>query len=258
MAARSTGYVRISRGFGLVRFQVQEFVPKLGWVSCLAISVRTKKVECKILSRTTAMSSVELKLFDHAIGVPSSGGYHRSIRKMNIYLCHLTGSHPPNSKEYIPSKRVVNDETKKKYKKNQDLPTVSWPTDTESPWRRPNRVTTQQAATGEARRSKVFTPELTCGEGTHTGACKRVTTPAGIDVDGAKALSFRPEKTLERRSILQTTHYLRDRPPKHDLGVVFHEAPPTSGSPATRSSPFPWLKSKALTIAMSLIEEAPF
>jgi hypothetical protein len=43
---------------------------------------------------------------------------------------------------------------------------------------------------------KGFHPEPTCAEGSHTGTPKRVTAPAGITADGAKALSFRPEKPL--------------------------------------------------------------
>jgi hypothetical protein len=43
----------------------------------------------------------------------------------------------------------------KKVQEEPRLAIVSRLTDTESPWRRPNRVTTQQAATGETRQSKV-------------------------------------------------------------------------------------------------------
>jgi hypothetical protein len=59
----------------------------------------------------------------------------------------------------------------------------------------------QHAAAIETAMVKGFHPELWRGEGNHNNALKRVTTPAGIAVVGAEALSFRPEKPSHRSQI---------------------------------------------------------
>jgi hypothetical protein len=70
----------------------------------------------------------------------------------------------------------------------------------------PKEVTTQQAPSSpRPQRPRGFHPEPYCGEGSHNDSLKRITTPLGVVIVGAKALRFLPEKPSPRQIPQQTS-----------------------------------------------------
>jgi hypothetical protein len=100
---RSTMYELLAGDSMGLCFQVLGIrTPKLRrvfWYKC------TKKVECKILAcYTHVISGNEALWLCH--WSTFIGWLPPFNEKMNIYLCHLTNSHPPNSKGLYPRNRI--------------------------------------------------------------------------------------------------------------------------------------------------------